>query len=329
MLDQKIELRERRDFGQVLNASFFFIRQQFKPLGRQLLFIVGPFALVGSILPGMGMYAMREKVNAMNALNFGFTSFTVNFFSFLIAFTLIICIVNHYLLQYEETYPEKISPSALWKGVRRDFFRVLGTLVGGFVLASLVYTITAGLVIGIGAGLGIGIASGIGWIGGVIASILVVFFIFALLPILSAILWMLFIIRMQERLGFFDAIGRFINLQRGQWWHTFTLQLVCLIMQLSAMGILIVPYMIWVIPSYTMGVQEQSIISTTIGILIFRVLFTLLWVFSLGINLITTAYQYFSLVEKKESIGLLEDIENMGKTPQDIGKPQPNEEEQY
>ena len=47
-----IEFHHTRDFSKKMNATFEFIRQNFKTLGKSILFIAGPPVLVASMMIG-------------------------------------------------------------------------------------------------------------------------------------------------------------------------------------------------------------------------------------------------------------------------------------
>lgn len=47
---QKIIFYKKRDFSQKINATIEFIRQNAKPLGKAILFIVGPLAILNGLL---------------------------------------------------------------------------------------------------------------------------------------------------------------------------------------------------------------------------------------------------------------------------------------
>ena len=47
-----IEFHRTRDFSRKLNATFEFVKQNFKPLGKSILFIAGPPVLLASLVSG-------------------------------------------------------------------------------------------------------------------------------------------------------------------------------------------------------------------------------------------------------------------------------------
>src|SRR3989339_879216 len=61
-----LELRKIRDFGEILNATFIFLKQNYKPLFKALLTFAGPFILLSAIATGY------YQSNALNATFFTF-----------------------------------------------------------------------------------------------------------------------------------------------------------------------------------------------------------------------------------------------------------------
>jgi hypothetical protein len=50
MENNRIELYKQREFGDVFNATFAFIKQEIKPLGRAILVYILPFVLIQGII---------------------------------------------------------------------------------------------------------------------------------------------------------------------------------------------------------------------------------------------------------------------------------------
>ena len=77
-LTQKIVFHKIRDFSQKLNATIEFIRQNIKPMGKAVLFILGPMAILNGLLFSQyidfafeGMSA-QGQINVQNPFNFIF-----------------------------------------------------------------------------------------------------------------------------------------------------------------------------------------------------------------------------------------------------------------
>ncbi|MDX5436829.1 MAG: hypothetical protein LPK03_06515, partial [Pontibacter sp.] len=64
---QKINFREERDFGEKLNATFYFIRTNFKALGNAMLLYVTPVALLAGIFSGLHQSRLFQTLNGEGA----------------------------------------------------------------------------------------------------------------------------------------------------------------------------------------------------------------------------------------------------------------------
>ena len=105
--NQKIQFRKVRDFGQKFNATFEFLRQEFKPLMNALLYIAGPFIVLGGI---MGAYYQKNSISMMNlsldseeffADDFWISAVVMIVFSFL-AYIFIFATLNEYIKIYNQ-----------------------------------------------------------------------------------------------------------------------------------------------------------------------------------------------------------------------------------
>ena len=68
---QIIEYRRTRDFSRKMNATFEFIRQNFKGLGKSILFISGPPILMASVLMASFFGDMTNIVSAFGNASTG------------------------------------------------------------------------------------------------------------------------------------------------------------------------------------------------------------------------------------------------------------------
>ncbi len=149
-----IEFQRTRDFSNKMNATFEFIRQNFKSLGKSILYIAGPAVLVGSLLIGsfMGEFltlsqSMQNYSGNPEAFNDYFLS--ANFwlqlilmFVFLfISFIVTIATINNYLIIYDERKTNKIDVQEVWDRVRNTFWTYLGSALLFFLLLLIAYVI--------------------------------------------------------------------------------------------------------------------------------------------------------------------------------------------
>ena len=190
---QKIDLYKKRDFGEKINATFAFLRQNFQPLGRCLLFIAGPLLLITGIISGMLPVVVQNEMEVFNLVGGG----AINGFLSLIAGVLVVAVVHVYLDQYvQQADVRPIEVAEVWEGVKKIFFP--------FLLTSIVI----GIVIVLG-------------------------FMFLVIPgfILMAALSLIYIIMTRERLSFGDAFSRCFKLVGGNYLSTLFLIFVIVILQ--------------------------------------------------------------------------------------------------
>lgn len=148
MAQQKVELRRIRDFGENLNDSILFIRQNFKPLLTGFLGIAGIFMLTSAVLNGIyqsrlgGIFQQifngpTQEVARLEIFNGNY--FLVLFFSWL-NFVAMQVAVTSYFKVYEIKQTEPATISEVWNTFKKYFLKVflystitLLLIVGGFL----------------------------------------------------------------------------------------------------------------------------------------------------------------------------------------------------
>ena len=314
-----IEFQQTRDFSKKLNATFEFIKQNFKPLTKCLLFIAGPPMLIGSILAG-NLYSGYFKFVLGFSQNKGNPEVMVDYLTspilwiqiagamllMLASFVVIVSVVNNYMLEYNTTKSNKIEVDVIWDRVRNTLPMYFGTtllywllLLAGYAL--IILATTGAGVVSVWLGILVGIATVCGFIYLVVA------------------LSLLFIVRAWEKTGFFQAVSRCFKLVRDKWWSTFGLLLVASIIQSTIASAFLIPwyinFFISMMHSLEGGpVAEPSFISELINT-VFMTLYFITSFVLYSIPLLALAFQYFNLVELKEARGLLTQIDTIGQTP--------------
>lgn len=311
-----IDFKKERNFSQKLNATFEFLSQNFRPIGKNLLLIAGPFALLTGICYsiyqtyfGAAIQAGAETIGtgpgAENLPLLVAAVIGMLIFSF-ITLTLVVAIVMRHIKLYVKEGHCHIDSKEVWSGLGRDFFRVLGTSISLF----LALTMAMGLFIVPVAVMSQGNPNpfliGIG--------ILLLFF--SMLIIVPAFT-LLYPIRSMERKNIFTAFGRMFKLLSGKWLSTAGLVVVVGIIQ-SVMSIIFAVPMYIMMFMQVMHMQEAEGAVETPGA-VYQVLFSLssgismLGSFALySLMFIAITFQYFNLVERKEATGLLERLESFG-----------------
>ncbi|HEY5745156.1 MAG TPA: hypothetical protein VIU12_03680 [Chryseolinea sp.] len=322
-----IEFHRTRDFSNKVNITFEFLRQNFKGLGKSLLFIAGPPVIVTGLMMGSFMTDLQTLTSSMT--RFGSPDMVTNSFNtptfwlqilLMVVFSVVSSVmalstINNYIVLYDEKKTNKIEFSEVWERVRSTFWMYFGTVFFLFLLLIAVYLVVVIVMIVL-----VKISSGLA----VLAGFAVFFFLFY--AIIAASLT--FIIRTYEKMGFFEAIGRSFMLVRGKWWSTFGLLFVLALIGAVISYIFAIPYyalaMVNALHSTSTETFEEP--SSSMGILsvVFFSLYYMVQVLLSSLPNLGIAFQYFNLVERKEAPGLMKHIDNLG-----TEGPVSSHEEQY
>jgi hypothetical protein len=299
----KIDFHKARDFGDTLNISFQFIRQNFKAMMLGMLFIAGPFVLVGSVIPVM-MFSRLSAPDSTNEgwlVNFG-TSTLVNMLASIVGVIMAVGVIYEYILLYYHRDPGQptIQTGEVWQAIRRDFWRISGATLG----LSIFFGVAAFSIVMLAVLMGTAM--------GAEAVVFLVFASLAFIMYLFVPITLVVIITLHEGISFFDALPRAFYLVKGYWWQTFGLIAICMMIQYAVLIFCMVPFFIvgFSTEMFTdMGSSLESTVTYAIG---FSLVLTLVMALSYCLFLTVSAFQYFSLVERKEAVGLLQKIESMG-----------------
>jgi len=126
-----------------------------------------------------------------------------------------------------------------------------------------------------------------------------------------------------EKKGVFDAIGRSFKLIKGKWWSTFGLLFVASILMYAISMIFILPFYVFYFLSIFTLVEETGITADVSswwfqGGMTLSVMFMFLGSYlTYTIPMVALSFQYFNLVERLESVGLMSEIQNLDNEKQD------------
>ncbi len=274
MNQNKIEFRKVRDFGGLLNVTFDYIKKNFKVLFKSNLLISAPAILLAGVFMGLYQSSMFNFTDYQDLQQIGIP-FLLAMFFMILSYLIITVVTYSHLMLYKQSEAEVFDIEDVWQMVKKNFFMIFFTVIG--------YTIA--VVLG---------------------------FIFLIIPgvYLSIALSLIFIVRLEEGLGFFEAIGRCTKLISGNWWFTFGLIIVVGFIQGFLGFALYMPnYIVTIFIAFTGVDSESSGLNRTLYIIssIISSLGTLLYV----ISTVAIAFQYYNLVERKEAPGLLQQIEEI------------------
>ena len=285
-----IKFYEKRQFGEKINATFTFIRENAWPYVKAQLIISGIILLIVNIF-----------VNQLT-LDFAFVSdpeeltldFLVNFLnvyglvllSGLVTATLIPIVTYGYMRAYQHHAPQEITTSIILQNLGSKVFYVLLFNIITLILVFL----------------------------GMLLFLIPGIYIWATLALGSAII-------LFEDSNPIDAIGRSFTLIRGKWWSTFGLIVVMAIIGYIISFVFGLPraltFGIKAFTSFSESGDLQEVVEAAKGEQALNVLFSVFETFGqillYSLIYIALAFQFFNLVERKESRGLMAEIDQLDK----------------
>lgn len=284
---------QQRDFGSKISATFEFIGAHWRPLGKVLLYLVVPLALLQGILgvalqtqlAGTIRRTLYNPAAGDSSMSRQFAFYSESFQSPLYLLNNVLSVAFHAVLilsvygyLYYCVYPTEtggpITVAEVWGLVKRKF---VGTFFSFYGLSIL-------LVLG---------------------------FLVLLIPgiYLSVALSLFFAVKVLEDTGFVTTISRCINLTSGKWWSTFGLIFIML---------LIVYFMFFSVGILTalFGGVQSLLLRTGSGLSVFALVISafsgLIKLLVYPLVLLAIAFQYFNLVERKEGVGLRLLVDKLG-----------------
>ncbi len=283
-METQVQFKQERDFGEIFNAIFAFIRQEYKKFGKMLLYHVVPFLLVMGVLTVITQRAYLKSLSysAYDHSQLGMFA-KMNVFTLLTVFwaliSHVVVLVNTY--SYITLYVQKGKDGFTLNEVRSKAMSKSLLVIG--------VSIVTGLIIGIGT-------------------------ILCIIPgiYLGVYLSLIFVILFHENQGFSEAFSRCFDLVKNNFWNTLLVLLV----------VYVVIYLISIvlsIPAIALGIgtaltslkANYEMMKTSTGILILDAFTTILSYLLFTVSHVAIAFQYFNLVEKKEKPSLEEKIENI------------------
>jgi hypothetical protein len=310
-----IEFHKARDFSRKMNATFEFIRQNFKSLFKSILFIAGPPVLIASMLIGSFMGEFMNISMAMNnTANMTNRFLSVSFWMEILLMCVLLLIsgivtvatVNNYIIIYGEKKTNKIEVNEVWDRVRATFWMYFGSMFFFMILFFGAYILMA--------------------IPVVLLATISPALLFLLVPVLiCAFMYVIFgsslafFIRNYEGIGFFSSVRRSLYLVRGKWWSTFGLIMILYMIVSTISYIFIIPAYVLTFMKALHNInpetfQEPSASTALVTTVLFTVYYLVYMILSSLPN-VGIAFQYFNLVEMKEAKGLMSQIETLGEVP--------------
>jgi hypothetical protein len=307
-----IEFQKTRDFSNKMNVTIEFVKQNFKSFGRCVLYFIGPPALVVGLLAGSLIGNTRDFFLTLTQGGLDtadWTNLILKISLILVGATITSIITTATVIGYVIIYRQKqsgdISTDEVWDYIKSNFFMYFGVMLGVVVIGILAFGVMLLPVVLLG--------TLNGFLGG-----LAMFAYFVGVFYLAIANSLVILVRGFENKGFFDCFRRSMFLTYGKWWSTFGLLIVFGLIVSITSSLVAIP---WSISNTVNNLHDISdgelssrgtdwfgIISNTLSYL-FQYLLGVL-------PQIALIFQYFNLVEMKESKGLIEKMETIGAADQ-------------
>nr|WP_315418296.1 hypothetical protein [uncultured Pedobacter sp.] len=284
----KLEFRKKRDFGQVINDTFTFMRQNFKPLIKVYFTFCGLFVLASMLTMLLQQYKMVNIFNTIgvegNTNKFGLSSvYSIEYFLSILFSLATYASMSVAILSYIAVYVKKGNETPttdeVWGYFKYYFFRIFGSSI-------------------------------------LLILMLIISFVFCVVPFfwLFPYVAMIFPIMVIENGSLGYSFTRSFAVIKDNFWVTFGTLIVVWIIVYACMSMVILPTTLFnMIGMFTHKTPRMSLTLTMIT----TVLQSICQVFTI-IPIITISLAYFSLVEQKENPGLMERISNFGNTEKPI-----------
>ena len=309
MTEEKINFKVVRDFGEIFNVSVKFLRQNFKLYFLSMLLLAGPFVLLNSFASAYNQSVMLDKATMVragrlyNASVYGWEYFLTLFTQF-IALLAIMCSNYAFMIVYSENGIGNFTVRDVAKKINDHFIKISI----GFIVFFVLVTIFAVSIITI-----ITMFGSASPVAGVFFAFL---FIIAMMLLGPNLLWQLsaaFLVILSENEIAFSAFGRTREVMRDNYWWTWLI-VVCgtlMIFVFSLFFSLPILALSWLkmLSNYSIEEDKTSLIYSSLTIFCS---FCATMVYS--VLYIICGFHFFSLAEKQDGKGLMERINEIGKS---------------
>ncbi len=282
---ETLEFRKKREIGEIINGTFAFLRQNWKPLGKSVFIYAAPFAFLGGAFGGLGQSSIpllgKGDENAIvEELPYILGNFSLLGVFLLASSVMMSGVVYQYIKLYIEKNGRQSSTQEIWEAMRPNLAGYFG------------YMFVAYLCIIIG-------------------------FIFCIIPgiYLAIPLTMILAVKTFDNLSLSQSFNRCFYLVNNYWWKTFLVLFVVNLIVGIAGGIASLPTSIISTTINLTSLQQGEDAGYIAKILLVSSSVLSYGISSLlGVVTITaTSLQYFNLAEIKEGVGSMQKLEQLGR----------------
>lgn len=278
-----LELKRTREFGETINDTFLFIRENFRPLLKVFVYLCGFFILAG-IISGI-VQAMEAKTVLNGVVKDGAPSWKTNMTSLLTFNYLLVAIFSmassvailvstlSFIALYIQKGNVAPTPDEVWGYFKYYYFRVFfsNIITILFVMLGFLCCIFPGIY---------------------------------LFPAMS----LFFPIMVLENANFQYSFNRSFKLLKNQWWVTAGAMFIIWVIAYACMSFASAPAAILTMAgTFLPGLEGWNTVMIIIGTIIQYLSYVFMMIPIIGVSLC-----YFNLVEIQESTGLMDRINQFG-----------------
>jgi len=289
-MSEKLEFRKLREFGEIINDMFQFLKQNFKPLMKTYIYLCGFFVLGGMIAAIMYQLGVQKVAfgygngqSTVYGIQKFYDLFTFNYFLVIILsmlnYTAITVSILCFIALYVQKGNQAPTVEEVWAYFKYYFLRVFAS---GF--AVLIF--------------------------------LVICFLFCFIPFVYVFpaMSIFYSVMVLENGSFEYSFSRAFKLLKDQWWATAGAIFVIWIISYACMSIASMPAIILTLVS---GFTKGSGGFSSLVIIVSTVIQYVCQVFMI-LPVIGVTLCYFNLVERMDNTGLMERINKLGKPEADV-----------
>jgi hypothetical protein len=275
----QINFQEKRDIGQVLNATFAFVRLTYKYIYKDLLIMAAPFFILNGLLSALQQIGAYSMINSPGVRTYMFftPSFYLSLLCLLTGWIMAFTIVGNYVLQYKINGNTDFNVPVVRKAVMKDFFRLL------FVYLLFYLAIALGLVLIIIPGLYFAIA-------------------FSLCSTITI---------QNKQSGLMDTFSESRRLINNNWWRTLGLSIIVSIIMYAFSFVFNIPNIIYTF-IFALHATQGGSEKYRLPLIIFSSFAQLAYCLTAPISVVSFALYYYSLKEEKDEPELLKKIDEFG-----------------
>lgn len=283
----KIKFYQQRSFGDRINVTFDFLRENFKPLFKILILFEGPLVLVYGVLNVLQQQNVLEMASNLEDLQNPFAMMGSMGALYTVTMALSVVIMASFpaiIFRYVHLYQTKSPNEITFKDISPTLFKDSGMLFAIIILFLMAFMIG---------------------------------FLFFFFPgiYLFVGLSLAFPVLFFEDKNAIESLSRSLALIRDNWWSTFGYFFIIYIIYIAISSLFMAPqigvYVQHMLASFDQeSVFEPMSTSKLIVTMAITAVGTMGAYLAYSIVSVASCFQYFNLREKKESFGLMQEIDN-------------------